>query len=210
MFGARIRHFRQSTAIVLFCPLQPLLRVFVQALFMLTDLPNIIFSFSFFSIAGWGLEVSYRSIRDRRFVNPGLLMGPYLILYGTAALTLSLCIFIIHDYNLLLKALFYCIVTTGLEFISGFNAQYFFNKKLWDYSDQRFQYKGHICLKFSIYWTILSLAFEYILLPPYLRLTDMLSIETKGLFGGIILLIIMIDFFIFSLKKNVVKKEQIR
>lgn len=41
---------------------------------MTADVVNFFFSFSFFSILGWMLEVSYRSVRDR-FVNPGLLRG---------------------------------------------------------------------------------------------------------------------------------------
>jgi uncharacterized membrane protein len=127
-----------------------------------------LFAFTFFSVIGWILEVAYRSTRDRRFINPGLLKGPYLILYGTAALVLIGSISVIHEYGIFLKIFCYFIITTGLELISGFNAQRFFNVRLWDYSDQRFQFKGHICLKFSIYWIILAFAFEYLVLPPYL------------------------------------------
>lgn len=39
---------------------------------------NMVFSFPFFSILGWTLEIAYRSPRAKRFVNPGLLKGPYL------------------------------------------------------------------------------------------------------------------------------------
>lgn len=64
---------------------------------MISDSLNILFSFSFFSILGWVLEVVYRSVRDRRFVNPGLLKGPYLILYGAGALILMGCVSLIHE-----------------------------------------------------------------------------------------------------------------
>jgi len=49
---------------------------------MILDITDILFSFTVFSMLGWVLELLYRSIRDQRFVNPGLLKGPYLILSG--------------------------------------------------------------------------------------------------------------------------------
>ena len=78
-------------------------------------------------------------MRDRRFVKPGLLKGPYLILYGTGALILMGCVSLVHESNFFVKIFVYFAATTGLELISGFNAQYFFHTRLWDYSDQRFQ-----------------------------------------------------------------------
>jgi uncharacterized protein len=141
---------------------------------MISDSLNILFSFCLFSISGWILEVFYRSLRDRRFVNPGLLKGPYLMLYGAGALILMGCVSLVHESNFFVKVFVYFVATTGLELISGFNAQYFFHTRLWDYSDQRFQYKGHICLKFSIYWILLAFAFEYLLLLPYQSLLNWL------------------------------------
>jgi len=167
---------------------------------MKTDISNILFSFSFFSILGWMLEVSYRSVRDKRFVNPGLLKGPYLIIYGAGALILMAAVSLLQGANMLTKALAYFVVTTGFELGSGFNAQYFFNTRLWDYSDQRFNYKGHICVQFSIYWILLAFAFEYLLLPPYQSMTILLSPASKGLFAGAMILIMLIDFMAVSIR----------
>ena len=161
---------------------------------MKTDIVNIIFSFSFFAILGWILEVSYRSVRDKRFVNPGLLKGPYLILYGTGALILTGTISLLQESNWATKALAYFVITTGLELSSGLIAQYFFQTRLWDYADQRFNYKGHICLKFSIYWILLAFAFEYLILPPYQDILNWLSPTFKGLFAGMTVSIMLVDF----------------
>ena len=163
---------------------------------MTINIINILFSFSIFSFLGWILEVCYRSIREGRFINPGLLQGPYLILYGAAALVLTVSVSFIHEYNIFVKILCYFVITTGLELISGFNAQRFFNVRLWDYADQRFQFRGHICLKFSIYWVLLAFAFEYLLLPIYLDLTSWLSLSVKGIFGVIGVILMSVDFFI--------------
>jgi uncharacterized protein len=169
---------------------------------MISNISNVIFTFTFFSVIGWMLEVAYRSTRDGRFVNPGLLKGPYLILYGTAALVLIGSISVIHEYGIFLKIFCYFIITTGLELISGFNAQRFFNVRLWNYSDQRFQFKGHICLKFSIYWIILAFAFEYLVLSPYLRITSELSPEIIGVFGTTGTLIMLMDLVLLIKREH--------
>ncbi|RZB37482.1 MAG: hypothetical protein SRB2_01026 [Desulfobacteraceae bacterium Eth-SRB2] len=168
---------------------------------MRIDILNILFSFSFFSIIGWILEASYRSLRDRRFINPGLLKGPYLILYGTGALLLMGTVSLLQESNLLAKALVYFAITTGFELISGFIAQYLFRVRLWDYSDQCFNYKGHICLKFSLYWILLAFAFEHLILPPYQDILILLSPAAKGLFVGMTVSIILMDFLAISIKR---------
>jgi len=40
---------------------------------MIPYITDMLFSFTLFSMLGWVLEVVYRSTRDKRFVNPGLL-----------------------------------------------------------------------------------------------------------------------------------------
>ncbi|WP_435549340.1 putative ABC transporter permease [Desulfobacterium sp. N47] len=167
---------------------------------MKTDILSILFSFSFFSILGWMLEVSYRSFRDKQFVNPGLLKGPYLILYGTGALILMGAVSLFQESHLITKALAYFAVTTGLELISGFIARYFFHVRLWDYSDQRFHYKGHISLKFSIYWILLAFAFEYLISPPYQGILNQLAPVVKGVFAAVTLSIMLVDFLTVSIR----------
>lgn len=154
------------------------------------------------------MEVCYRSMREGHFVNPGLLKGPYLILYGTAGVVLMASVSFIREYNIFVKVLCYFVITTGIELISGFNAQHFFNVRLWDYSDQRFQFKVHICLKFSIYWVLLAFAFEYLLLPTYQDLTCQLSPSIKGMFGMIVVVLMAVDFsMVVKGKQPQVKKE---
>ncbi|RKZ55375.1 MAG: phosphohydrolase, partial [Gammaproteobacteria bacterium] len=68
------------------------------------------------------------------------------------------------------------------------------------YSDQRFNYRGHICLKFSIYWILLAFAFEYLLLPPYQSMLILLSPAFKGLFAGVTASIMLMDFLAVAIR----------
>jgi len=139
-------------------------------------------------------------LRERRFVNPGLLRGPYLILYGTGSLILISCIslFNFYDVGLVVKVLVYFTVTTGLELISGFISHGFYNIRLWD--------RGYICLKFSFYWILLAFGFEYLILPSYQSIFDPISPAFKMIFTEVLVSIMAIDFVVVSLKNFISPK----
>ena len=44
------------------------------------------------------------------------------------------------------------LLTSVLEYITGYILEKVFHNKWWDYSDKPFNIKGYVCLKFSIYW----------------------------------------------------------
>jgi uncharacterized protein len=168
---------------------------------MKTGILSILFSFSFFSILGWVLEVCYRSVRDKRLVNPGLLAGPYLPLYGAGALALMVAVPRLQSFPFAVKLLVYFFITTALELGSGFIARYFFKRTLWDYRDQPFNYKGHICLKFSLCWIFLALVFELLVLPLFQQLMLSLSTAIQWGFSGVVTTLMLSDFVVVSMRR---------
>jgi len=48
------------------------------------------------------------------------------------------------------------IIPTIVEYVTGIIMRNHFNKKYWDYTDVKYNFKGIICLEFSIAWTLLS------------------------------------------------------
>jgi len=159
-------------------------------------LTKLIFAFVVFSVAGWVLEVIYRSLSQGHFVNPGALHGPYLPLYGTGALLLMGCVCLIGDSGIMVKIIVYLSVTTGLELLAGFVSQGCFHNPVWDYSNEWLNYKGYICLKFSIYWVLLAFLFEYLILPLYLRVVRHLPLPFMCIVGGAGTVCILTEFVI--------------
>lgn len=153
-----------------------------------------LFLFAFFSIIGWILEVGFRSFHAKTFINPGFLRGPYLPIYGTGAFFLTVCATHLAGSSLLVKGLIYLLVTTGLEFTTGFIFERYLDIQLWDYSDQRFRIKNHVCLKFSVYWLVLAFAFEYLVLPLYLSFFNLLSPVAVGIFAIVVSGIMFADW----------------
>ena len=131
-----------------------------------------LFIFAIFSMIGWIIEVIYRSYKNKKFINPGFLTGPAIPLYGFGCVIInSICnIFskINSDYKILLIVLISMIILTSLELLTGIVMVELFNTKLWDYSNEKYNYQGQICLKFSLAWGILVLLF-YLCIYPWLN-----------------------------------------
>ncbi|MBM6860786.1 putative ABC transporter permease, partial [Clostridium saudiense] len=77
-------------------------------------------------------------------------------MYAIAMSILVLCSKVdnIDNYTLITLCL---IIPTFVELITGLIMRVYFKKDYWDYSDLKYNYKGIICLEFSLIWTVLSL-----------------------------------------------------
>ena len=122
-----------------------------------------IFIFLLFSVVGWLLELFYRTLTTKRFVNPGFMSGCVVPLYGFGACILNiicnLFIKIDFNYNVIIIFILSVILLSILELISGILLEKIFHLRLWDYSDRKYNYKGFICLEFSIIWGFLALIY---------------------------------------------------
>lgn len=125
--------------------------------------------FYIFSFFGWIFESAYVSIRKQRFVNRGFLRLPMLPLYGTGAVLLLWLTLPFRD-NLFLVYIIGVIAATALEYATGWAMERLFKVRYWDYSDQRFQVNGYICLSSSIAWGFLTIFLTEVIDKPISRL----------------------------------------
>lgn len=121
--------------------------------------------FFIYSFIGWVWESCYVSIKSHRWVNRGFLRMPMLPLYGSGA-TIMLLLTLPFPGNYVLQ---YCLGVIGptiLEYFTGWAMEKLFKMRYWDYSNQRFNIKGYICLTSSIAWGFFTLLMTYVLHPP--------------------------------------------
>lgn len=112
--------------------------------------------FYLYCFFGWIFESTYVSLKERHFVNRGFLRLPMLPLYGTGAVMMLWVSLPVKD-NLFLVFLFGVIAATILEYVTGYMMERLFKMKYWDYSNQRFNLHGYICLSSSIAWGFLTI-----------------------------------------------------
>ena len=155
---------------------------------------RVLFIFSFASILGWIIESIYRFVMSKKVVNPGFMSGCVVPIYGFGALILYYICKFSESFNYKYEAFLVIIVSmiclSLLELVSGLFLLKFFNLKLWDYSNRKLNFKGIICLRFTLYWGIFALIF-YLFMYNFidnlvLNITNnILGIFTLGLFYGI-------------------------
>lgn len=120
-------------------------------------------------VLGWILELFYRRIVGKKWVNPGLLKGPYLPIYGLGlALMYLICLVDFSFISIIwlqhvVRILFIGIIMTLIELIGGLIFINGMGIKLWDYSMRWGNFKGVICPLFSFIWTAIGALYYYVL-----------------------------------------------
>ncbi|MDF2926994.1 MAG: hypothetical protein K0R57_5908 [Paenibacillaceae bacterium] len=136
-----------------------------DAYIQLWDVKAVLFYFLLYSCAGWILEHGYHKLTTGSFAQEGFLHGPYKPMYGIAPVLILASAGPGTPWWWL--AALITLVPTLVEFTSGLLLKHFCRKQWWDYSEQRFQLGGHICLRFSLYWAALSFIVVYVLQPLF-------------------------------------------
>lgn len=113
-----------------------------------------------YSFAGWVLESVCKTVEQRKIVNSGFLYGPFCPIYGFGAIIMILCLSFLKDNPILLFIAAFLVLSIW-EYIVGVLLEKIFKTKYWDYSHLKFNIKGRVCLKNSIFWGILGLVFIY-------------------------------------------------
>jgi uncharacterized membrane protein len=158
------------------------------------NLINLILGFIFYSFLGWMIETVFKSIRDRRIINSGFLAGPFCPLYGFAALLIIQSGPAVQHLfprlspfgRLAAEILTAIVLVSALEYAAGALLEKLFHGRWWDYSDERFNIKGRVCVKYSIFWGALAYGLLTFVHPLYLHGADLLPVGARYLLTGII------------------------
>lgn len=174
-------------------------------------------------MAGWVMELFFRRFfaPGKRWVNPGFLTGPWLPIYGFGACTLYLLAKLEEripiDNAVVRKVtlfLLMAICMTLIEYIAGLIFIKGLKTRLWDYSDEKFNLQGIICLRFSLIWTVLG-ALYYFLVHPFLAdvlawyRTNLQFSFIIGMASGIFIIDLVYSFNVVSKIRSFAKENDI-
>lgn len=167
------------------------------------------FSFMLYCFIGWIYEVILEFSYGNGFVNRGFLHGPYLPVYGFGAL---LIIFTITKFSkkkfhigkvLITPIIVFILIfllTSVVEYIAGVILDVFFNKRLWDYSDEFLNINGLVCLSASTRFAFGGTIFLYILQPCFEMLIKKMPKILQSVLCISLFIIILTDFIITIFK----------
>lgn len=107
----------------------------------------------------------------------GFLNGPWCPVYGFGVVIVLAFLEPLKS-NLLLLFLGSVVLTSALEWATGFVLEKIFHQRWWDYSDQPFNLNGYICLRFSIAW---GLACLFVVKPLHPSVLLVIRLVPRGL-----------------------------
>ncbi len=108
-----------------------------------------------YSFLGWLLETVSAAIRQRRFVNRGLVNSPLCLVYGITAVFIAVFFQELSGIWLFMGA---AILATVVEWVGGHLLEWICKEKWWDYSKEKWNLDGYICLPISLLWGLLGFA----------------------------------------------------
>ena len=114
---------------------------------------ELLWLFFIYSFLGWVLETVTAAAKQKRFVNRGLINGPFCVLYGITAVVISVFLPELTGIWLFLGSM---ILATVAEWVAGHLVERMYHERWWDYSAMRWNFDGYICLPVSVLWGVLG------------------------------------------------------
>lgn len=144
------------------------------------------------SFLGWIWEVCLYLVRERRFVNRGILTGPWLPIYGAGALLLY---FLLNRWKHKPAVVFLVSMTvcSVLEYCAGYFLEKMWGVKWWDYSGMPFNLNGHICLISCLMFGAGGVILMSFLIPVYTKLYQKVPARVRMTFVLAFILLFVAD-----------------
>ena len=159
---------------------------------MLVEIEKYIALFFIYSFAGWVMETVQISIRQKKFVNRGFLIGPYCPIYGCGVLLITL---LLQKYagDLPLTFILSILICGTLEYMTSYVMEKIFKARWWDYSAKKYNINGRICLETVVPFGILGCLVMYVLNPITFKYLNMLSNSMLNIISAICFTIFITD-----------------
>ena len=134
----------------------------------------------------------FAALKTGKFVNRGFLNGPVCPVYGFGMLlVIGMQVFLLGSSdNIFTLFAGSFVLTSAIEFLTGFVLERVFHDKWWDYSDEHFNLMGYVCLRFSILW---GLACTFVMKCIHPMISETVSLLPVK--AGIVILIVIAVLF---------------
>ena len=163
--------------------------------------------FLIYSFLGWFMEVCLSLWNRHKFINRGFLIGPYCPIYGWGCLAIILIVgrSVEDVFGVFAKSILVCSL---LEYFTSYFMEKIYNVRWWDYSNNKFNINGRICLETMIPFGLLALLIIYVVHPFVVGMVSKLSSLALAVVATILLIIYIIDniistYILFKIKDKI-------
>ncbi|MGX8728803.1 MAG: putative ABC transporter permease [Lachnospiraceae bacterium] len=191
---------------------------------------QLVWNFLIYSVVGWCVEVIFHALTFHRVINRGFLNGPVCPVYGFGVVVVFGVLNTVtgllggrsfgeaiikggtglppgKDINIFLLYVIGVVFCTIVELLGGILLDVVYHTRWWDYTDEFLNYKGYICLKFSLLWGLGIVIVVKLVQPLFLgKATELIPESIGWWIAGFFLLIYVVDLIVSALTMFQVNK----
>ena len=159
---------------------------------MIREIEMYIMLFFIYSLAGWLIEMIPATIREKKFVDRGFLVGPYCPIYGCGVILITL---LLQKYaNDVVVTFFLSVIICGtLEYLTSYIMEKIFKARWWDYSNNKFNINGRICLETLVPFGIGGVLVLFVFNPFLEKIINLIPDLALNIVTGVLCVLFLID-----------------
>ena len=158
------------------------------------DIKVLFLLFLTYSVIGWICEVITQIAYKHRFINRGFLIGPYCPVYGVGSVLITFFVSSQNDIiSVFLKSMTICSI---LEYLTSFIMEKLFKTRWWDYTNNKFNINGRICLQTMILFGIGGVLIVKFVSPFILNTLSLLNPLLLTIISALLFVLFISDIII--------------
>ena len=175
------------------------------------DLVLLFFAYSFL---GWCIEVTLKYFQFHRFINRGFLTGPWLPIYGSGAVLITLAVNGLAPLESSVGTTFALsfVLCGTVEYGTSYVMEKRFHARWWDYSQKPMNLHGRVWIGNLILFGLGGVLIIEVLDPLFLRLIGSLSLLRRQILAGVLGSVFLADYimshFVLKLVKTGVERSE--
>ena len=182
---------------------------------MATDrLINLILLFFAYAFLGWCIEVTLKYFQFHRFINRGFLTGPWLPIYGSGAVLITVVIKGLAPLEFSVGTTFIVsfLLCGFLEYMTSYVLEKRFHARWWDYSQKPMNLHGRVWIGNLILFGLGGVVIVDLINPLLLRLSEHMSFPLREIMALFLSVVFIADYvmshFVLKLVKTSVELSE--
>ena len=159
---------------------------------MIREIEIYIMLFFIYSLAGWLIEMIPATIREKKFVDRGFLVGPYCPIYGCGVILITLLLQKYAD-DVVVTFFLSVIICGTLEYLTSYVMEKIFKARWWDYSNNKFNINGRICLETLVPFGIGGVLVLFVFNPFLEKIINLIPDLALNIVTGVLCVLFLID-----------------
>ena len=181
---------------------------------MTTDsLVNLVLLFFAYAFLGWCIEVTLKYFQFHRFINRGFLTGPWLPIYGSGAVLITVVIKGLAPLEFSVGTTFIVsfLLCGFLEYMTSYVLEERFHARWWDYSSKPMNLHGRVWIGNLVLFGLGGVVIVDLINPLLLRLSEHMSFPLREIMAFSLSAVFIADYvmshFVLKLVKSGVESS---